>query len=76
VDCSETIQAIHLNAPWYQRSTGGLQNDRQAIYDSEEGTHNRSFDYYQRDILHGTNVETRRTDAGEIEFLKKRIDDE
>lgn len=52
VDCSKAVLAVHLNCPWFFR--GGATTDRQVIHDSEEGTRNRSFDYYQKTIASGT----------------------
>lgn len=71
VDCSKTLLAIHLNSPWYK--DGKPTEDRQAIYDSEEGTRNRSFDYYQKTILSGTEYATYFEEDGHIKFKKKQL---
>lgn len=52
VDCSRAVLAVHLNCPWY--IDGGVTSDHAAVYDSVEGARNRSFDYYQKNILTGT----------------------
>lgn len=52
VDCSPSVLAVHLNCPWY--ANGTPSQDREGIYQSEEATINRGFDYYQKTILSGT----------------------
>lgn len=72
VDCSETVLAIHQNCSWFRN--GAPTTDRQAIHDSEEGTRNRSFDYYQKTILSGTNHRTLLGENGAIiEIVKKSL---
>jgi hypothetical protein len=71
VDCSKTLLAIHLNCPWYR--DGQPTEDRQAIHDSEEGTKNRSFDYYQKTILSGTKFESKLDKQGRVKFEEKTL---
>lgn len=52
VDCSKTLRAIHLNAPWFFR--GAPETDRKTIEESEEAKRNRGFDYYIRTIADGS----------------------
>lgn len=51
IDCSKTIFAVHLNAPWFFR--GGVEKRRETIEESEEAKRNRGFDYYKRTIADG-----------------------
>lgn len=70
VDCSSTVLAVHLNAPWYQNRQA--TNNRQQIHDSIEGKINRSFDHYQKDILTGSTHVSVLCQAGDIIFERKQ----
>jgi hypothetical protein len=67
IDCTETIFAVHLNAPWF--FGGRPETDRKRIYDSEESVRNRSFDYYQRHIGNGTTHYTKWNSNGKVEII-------
>jgi len=69
IDGSETILAVHLNSDWYFQ--GKTTNNRNLIYNSEEGFRNRSFDYYQKTIASGTNHQTYYDDKEQVCIKKK-----
>ena len=71
VDCSKTVLAVHLNCPWY--ADGKSSMDREGIYQSEEATINRGFDYFQKDILSGTSYISEYDGSGAIRFRKKTL---
>jgi hypothetical protein len=75
IDASGTVLAVHLNCDWFFQ--GKSTSNRDEIEKSEEGTRNRSFDYYQKTILTGTNLETKRKQDGQIVIEPKptRFDD-
>lgn len=70
VDCSKTIMAIHLNAPWYAK--GVVVADRKAVYNSDEAVHNRSFDWYQRTPLTGTTAFSAWTPSRDMVFIQQK----
>lgn len=71
VDITQTNFVIHQNGDWYQSSTGGITNNRKALFDTEEVKINYSFDYYEKDVVTGTQWETILTPANEIQYKFK-----
>lgn len=71
VDGSETILAVHLNCDWYFQ--GSTTNNRALIYNSDEGMRNRSFDYYQKTIISGTNYQTYYDDVTNKVSIKRKL---
>lgn len=71
VDITKTNFIVHQNSDWYQACTGGVTSNRKALFDTEEVKINQSFDYYEKDIISGTQFETVADEIGEIQFLYK-----